>query len=90
MKIQEMLEDYDWKEVFGFAGGKNACNSGVPERALPNDLDTSVDPFDMKDVEEICYSDPGERDGHDWIIVGKLKDKRYFAIVAGCDYTGWD
>jgi hypothetical protein len=80
-----------WEEAFGYASdGEKACNSGVPDRALPNDLDTSVEPFTRKDVKRVIAARDGENDGADWVVVGELKDGRFFCVEAGCDYTGWD
>lgn len=83
------LNNYDWKEAFSFAGDIG-YGSGVPERALPNDTDLSVEKFSRFDVKRVIASVVGERDGPDWLIVGELYDGRFFALAAGCDYTGWD
>lgn len=84
------IDDWTWNEVFAFAGKDDGSNSGQPERALPNDTDTSVEPFGREDVESIIAMDDGENDEQDWLVTGKLKDGRFFFINAGCDYTGWD
>lgn len=77
--LEDMKNDYNWKEVFGY---------GQPTRVLGDDV-TSTDSFDLEDVEVILGSYNGENDGDTWIAVGQLKDRRYFFIEAGCDYTGW-
>ena len=46
--------------------------------------------FAREDVESIIDYRLGENDGVNWIMYGRLKDGRYFALEAGCDYTGWD
>lgn len=46
--------------------------------------------FAREDVAEIHGIREGENDGASWIIYGRLHDKRWFALSAGCDYTGWD
>ena len=46
--------------------------------------------FGTDDVSEIIDYKQGENDGLNWIMYGRLKDGRYFALSAGCDYTGWD
>lgn len=84
------LEDYNWGEAFGYAGEKGKCSTGTVSRALPNDLDLSVDGFCREDVKRIIAMDEGENDERDWLIVGELHDGRFFALEAGCDYTGWD
>lgn len=43
-----------------------------------------------KDVEEVIASSEGYNDGDSWIALCKLKDGKYGATEAGCDYTGWD
>jgi hypothetical protein len=71
-------EDYDWREAFTYAGTiRTATNC---DKA----------PFGMDDVAEVVKAENGENDGPSWIMVGKLKDGRYFFLDAGCDYTGWD
>ena len=86
----ELLNDYDWKQAFGFAGETGAWNSGMPSPAPPNDEAVPVDPFTREDVEEIVLLAEGENDGDPWFGVFVLKDRRFASIVAGCDYTGWD
>lgn len=71
-------EDYDWKEAFTYANTiRTATGCGK-------------EPFTMGDVAEVIKADPGENDGPSWVMVGKLKDRRFFFLDAGCDYTGWD
>jgi hypothetical protein len=71
-------EDYDWKEAFTYASTiRTATNCGK-------------EPFGMDDVAEVIKAENGENDGASWIMVGKLKDGRFFFLDAGCDYTGWD
>jgi hypothetical protein len=42
------------------------------------------------DVMSILYQVDGENDAYSWIGVFQLRDKKYAAVRAGCDYTGWD
>ena len=88
----EQLRGYDWSEAFGYAGEKATCagNGLHPERALPNDLDTSVEPFGRHHVKRVIALAEGENDGDNWLVVGELHDGRFFVLDAGCDYTGWD
>lgn len=89
------LEGFDWQEAFGYAGEPGTCATeyqgalGRPEPCLP-DLDISCDPFTREDVEHIVALREGENDGPEWLIYGRLRDGRWFALSAGCDYTGWD
>lgn len=84
----EVLNTYDWGEVFGFAG-EDAYNHSTPSSVL-SAMPCDNSPFTRKDVEEIYGMYEGENDEEDWLIAGKLKDGRHFMIEAGCDYTGWD
>ncbi len=88
------LDDGDWSEAFDFAGAKEGCgnNAGGSKvgRALPNDADTNLDPFCREDVKRIIAMVEGKHDEQDWLICGELNDGRFFALSAGCDYTGWD
>lgn len=83
------LDDYDWKEAFGYAGERDTDGSADIRPAFPTDK-TSLAPFKREDVSEIYAKSEGENDGPDWLIYGKLKDGRFFYLEAGCDYAGWD
>lgn len=90
------LQDYDWEQAFGYAGGRQIslysstpCNHGTPSTAKPGD-DTPCVVFDTGMVKAVYHSDPGANDGPSWLCVGELWDGRFFALKAGCDYTGWD
>ena len=89
MAVLPQLESYDWPEVFKYANGSSECEfGGRPEPAIPaDDIDCST--FDREDVEEIVAIIDGENDESDWLLCGRLKDGRWFALRAGCDYTGW-
>ena len=80
------LEEYDWSEAFGYC---NPPGVVLPERNNDNPVSLRKN-YSREDVETILYSSEGENDGLSWIMVGKLKDGRYFYLNAGCDYTGWD
>lgn len=71
--------DYNWKEAFLF---------GIKPNTVSVDGDES-DVF-IDDVVEVVAMDSGANDELDWLMLGKLKDGRYFFLAAGCDYTGWD
>lgn len=71
-------EDFDWKEAFVYA------------KDIRIATDTSNAPFTMDDVADVIAAENGENDGPSWVMVGKLKDGRFFFLDAGCDYTGWD
>lgn len=93
--LEQMREDYDWCEAFGFAGEPDTCAStyqGGPDirRAHPTASEPSRSTFTLADVEEIEAASEGEHDERDWLCVGRLKDGRWFLLAAGCDYTGWD
>jgi hypothetical protein len=71
-------EDYDWKEAFTYAPNVRTATG------------CAKDVFGIEDVAEVIKAEPGENDGPSWLMVGKLKDGRFFFLEAGCDYTGWD
>lgn len=71
-------EEYDWREAFVYAGTIRTAYQCDPA------------PFGLDDVAEALHAVNGENDGPSWLMVGKLKDGRYFFLDAGCDYTGWD
>jgi hypothetical protein len=45
--------------------------------------------FNEDQIESVIASYEGSNDESDWKLVAKLKDGRYGAVKAGCDYTGW-
>ena len=86
-EIDSFLNDYDWGEVFAFAGGGG---SNPPEICVVMGDKCPATLFSRKDVKVIYGSRAGENDEYEWLIWGKLNDNRYFYIEAGCDYTGFD
>lgn len=86
------LEDYDWQKAFEYAGEVGEFgNDGSPSiSTLTFGAKASTDTFTREDVKKIFGISDGERNERSWIIYGQLKDKRYFYLEAGCDYTGWD
>jgi hypothetical protein len=84
------LEEYDWKEAFAYAGDVTGTNGNALPVQARFTTPVSTDPIMREDVVEIKHSSDGENDARDWIMVGKVKDGRWFFLAAGCDYTGWD
>jgi hypothetical protein len=82
------LNDFNWKEAFAYAGEEDGCQGNVAN--VSSEDKASAKPFARVDVTKLFYVDPGERDAQPWRCAGRLKDKRYFYLEAGCDYTGWD
>lgn len=82
MTVAELQQDYDWRSAFEYADARHI------EPSLPG-MDVALNGFGIEDIQEVFFADPGEREGPDWVIAGKLKDGRYFGLRAGCDYTGW-
>lgn len=81
------IAGYDWREAFSYAG-EPGCGSPNVGRAKPTDT-VSTDPFRRCDVVAVVAKDEGNNDGPDWLCMGRLLDGRWFALKAGCDYTGW-
>lgn len=42
-----------------------------------------------EEVAEVLAAKEGSRGGSEWLMLGRLKDGRYFFVKASCDYTGW-
>jgi hypothetical protein len=86
----ERLDNYDWKEAFGYAGepDTNADANHDVAKVLGSNVPES--PFSREDVAEIVAIEDGENDEESWLGVFKLKDGRYAMVEAGCCYTGWD
>ena len=103
-EVPELLCTDGWASAFEFAGEVPplpwwATTEDEPWRptnesnvitAHPGDKLTPTDPFARRDVAEVVACDPGENDVKNWLCFGRLKDKRWFFLDAGCDYTGWD
>jgi len=78
-----VLQEYDWEQAFLYANPTtNLKLDGIPLVA--------TDPFTTDDVAEIIAKSEGENDGPSWLMLGRLRDSRFFVLEAGCDYTGWD
>lgn len=77
------LHNFDWQEVFEYASIKKT------PVAVVGDTEVSTNPFTIKDIKKIFGWADGQNDGDNWIVIGQLKDKRFFFISAGCDFTGW-
>ena len=86
----EVLDTYDWKEAFGFAGEPDACAAPEDFRGAVPDKSYNFERFNRQDVVEIAGISEGENDDLSWMIYGLLEDGRWFFIDAWCDYTGWD
>ena len=77
---EEFKSDYNWRE---------AVSSVSMDPALPiSGVDLSY--FSIEDVEEVFHASEGWNDEEHWIAVVRLKDGRFVAMNAWCDYTGWD
>lgn len=70
------LDDYDWAEAF-------IISNPVP--APPTDKELNCANFTREDVQRIIAAVDGQNDESSWLMVGRLKDGRYFSIDAGCD-----
>lgn len=75
----EQLNDYDWTQAFETSDVRSLPGSSV-----------ATTPFGREDVLTVLSSSEGCRDESPWLMVGLLKDGRFFYLEAGCDYTGWD
>ncbi len=85
LTLEQLKSDYsDWPYVFNYANGTGA----KPAAAAPG-MEVPLDCFDRGDVALIEAAVEGENAGPPWVMWGQLNDGRWFAIKAGCDYTGW-
>jgi hypothetical protein len=91
------LAGSDWREAFAYAGEQKYGEDdygcyGQPNLRMASDHLPAVPltPFARRDVARVVAQQDGENDGPDWVCVGELRDGRFFALRAGCDYTGWD
>lgn len=49
-----------------------------------------IDPFDQQMVDEVYFSQKGQNDEEEWVLIFKRKDGIYVYFRAHCDYTGFD
>lgn len=86
------LDDYDWREAFGYAGepDTNATDHGGASVSVAEGASCSAERFTRDDVLMILHKQDGEGDERPWLMLGRLKDGRWFYLEASCDYTGWD
>lgn len=87
----KQIENSDWQQAFGYAGEPGTCIAGFPNVEtvrFGKSCETTL--FTREDVKSIKGISEGEGEGPNWIIWGQLKDGRWFFLIAGCDYTGWD
>lgn len=87
-----IFDDYDWREVFGIAGGEcswTEMNLTCVTKGKSEKLDRK-DGFGRGHVAEVLGYQEGEHDGPSWIVAGRLWDGQWFVIEGGCCYTGWD
>lgn len=87
--MKQELNNSDWHEVFAFVGedGGHKTGSARPTATLgaaPNRE------YTRDDVAAILFMRDGVNDESPWFGLFHMKDKRYLAVSAGCDYTGWD
>lgn len=85
--IPELLESYDWSEVFGEGTGGN-CSRTI--QVIPPGASVGSSDVRRTDVAEIICAVNGENDGPCWVGVFRLNDGRFLVAEGGCDYTGWD
>jgi hypothetical protein len=88
--VLKELDNYDWEEAFGYAGPDGSFGSHDAPEPVPPGSTVSCAAVCREDVKKVIAISDGLRDEVDWLIVAVLKDGRYFALTAGCDYTGWD
>ena len=93
--IDKRLDDYDWAKAFEYAGEvptEEYCRADGQPSVKPASplMDVSTSNFSRCDVIEIIALHVGANDEDNWLCVGRLFDGRWFALDAGCDYTGWD
>lgn len=95
--VLHSIASYDWAKAFEYAG--EVCDykdtystDGSPSvaPAKHGDLSVPTSPFNRRCVNVVHALSEGERDGASWLCVGSLYDGRFFALKAGCDFTGWD
>lgn len=76
---KELIGD-DWQQAFIVS---------MPPDPCPPALQMDCSPFCRSDVKNVLAFHVGEHDSDNWWCSGELYDGRWFALRAGCCYTGW-
>lgn len=88
IELDKLVDDYDWKEVFGGNEANNVKDKCDP---CPPDADgLDLTPPLIADVVEIIAAVNGENDGEEWAGIFRLKDSRFLFATGWCDYSGWN
>ncbi len=85
--LPELLDDYDWCEVFGEGTGGN-CDGVI--QVVPPGAKVDSSGVSRAMVVEVIAAVNGENDGDQWVGLFRLNDGRFLVAEGGCDYTGWD
>lgn len=85
--LPDLLNSYDWEEVFGEGSGGN-CDGTI--QVVPPGAPVDSSGVSRAMVAEVIATVNGENDGEQWVGLFLLNDGRYLVAEGGCDYTGWD
>lgn len=66
---------------------QNADDNDDLQHALQNNFPSK---FSLKDITHIVAEVCGENDEYAWWWILKMKNRKFFLLSGGCDYTGWD
>ena len=80
-KVSDFDSGYDWAEA------PEVCLRDGIEPVLGESV--RIDRFAASDIEAVIAAAEGQNDGDPWVALVKLKDGRFVALSAWCDYTGW-
>jgi hypothetical protein len=87
INLLELLDDYDWAEVFGEGSGGN-CDGTI--QVVPPGASVASSGVSRAMVAEVIAAVNGENAGEQWVGLFRLNDGRFLVAEGGCDYTGWD
>lgn len=76
---RDRVGDSDWTEAFKYAAEPETYPGSTVSKAG----------FTQDDVLVVIAAQDGENDGEGWLGAMILKDGRFAALRAWCDYTGW-
>ena len=83
--LPDLLNSYDWEEVFGEGSGGN-CDGTI--QVVPPGAPVDSSGVSRAMVAEVIATVNGENDGEQWVGLFLLNDGRYLVAEGGCDYTG--
>lgn len=77
--IPKELADWDWEHIFDHYTNPTHVRTKTARG----------ESYKRTDVAKVVAAEDGANDGPEWVGLFKMRDGKWLAVRAGCDYTGW-